>query len=357
MTSSKKEWIGLGIMSGTSMDGIDFALCKFNITASQNYTFKILHAETLSYDPEILSKIIQAPEMNALEFIKFHKEYGSYTGLLAKRFLAGKEKPDFIASHGHTVFHEPNKRLTFQLGDGAFIAAETGISTISDFRNLDTAIGGQGAPLVPIGDKLLFSDFDYCLNLGGFANISFESKEKKRIAYDLCPVNIITNPLSQKLGYKFDNKGEIGKKGEVNNSLLKELNEISYYEMQPPKSLGREFVENTVNPILNKYDCSVPNLLRTLYEHFAIQITRSIKGTSQNKMLITGGGAHNTFLIHRIRESTSVSIVVPNKEEVEFKEALIFAFLGLRRLEKKENCLSTVTGALSDNCGGSVYYV
>ncbi len=344
-------------MSGTSLDGLDLALCEFELK-NDKYKFNITDAQTINYENDILEKLQKAPKMSALEFILFHKEYGIYIGKKVNEFLENKTKPDFIASHGHTIFHQPEKKLTFQIGDGAFIAAETGINCISDFRTFDTALGGQGAPLVPIGDKLLFSDYDFCVNLGGFANISFDNNKAVRIAYDICPVNIIANKFSEEIGLKFDDAGKIGKIGKINIKLLKLLNEIEYYTLKSPKSLAYEYLQKHFLPIFSKFDIPVKDKLRTLYEHIAFQISEEINKNlfSENaKALFTGGGVYNSFLISLIEEKCKAKIIIPEKKTIEFKEALIFAFLGLRRYENKINCLASVTGAKFDNSSGVIF--
>jgi anhydro-N-acetylmuramic acid kinase len=260
-------------------------------------------------------------------------------------------KPDIIASHGHTIFHEPQKRIMFQIGDGAAIAAETGIDTVSDFRRLDIMLGGQGAPLVPIGDRLLFGDYDYCLNIGGFSNISFE-KDGKRIAFDISPVNYVINHYSRQIGLEFDKDGEIAKKGKVDQKLLDELNALPYYNQDGPKSLGREWVEKIIYPMLESKGMKLEDMLRTYYEHAAMQIAKVAKN---GKMLITGGGAFNKFLIERIDALTGCETVIPEKQIIDYKEALIFAFLGALYMADEASCLASVTGAKCDNIGGMLF--
>jgi len=218
---------------------------------------------------------------------------------------------------------------------------------------MDIALGGQGAPLVPIGDRLLFSEYDFCLNLGGFANISFES-ENKRIAYDICPVNIILNELASKTGVAFDKDGEIGKSGTIHSELLNTLNNISYYHQKHPKSLGKEWLTSNFSPFLEDFNIPLNDKIRTLYEHISHQITNSIT-IGNAKILITGGGAHNVFLIDLLKQKTKANIVIPTNEIIDFKEALVFAFLGLRRLRGEINCLASVTGAVKDCSGGIIH--
>ncbi len=340
-------------MSGTSLDGLDFALCEFE-KSDNNYSYKIIKTGFFEYDNELKKQLETAQNLNSYNFIKFHKEYGKFIGKKAGIFLKNKPKPDYIASHGHTVFHKPEEQITFQIGDGAFIAAETGIPVISDFRNLDTALGGQGAPLVPVGDKLLFPEYDYCINLGGFANISYDI-EGKRAAFDICPFNFIINKFSQLEGKEYDKDGELGKSGKINEQLLNDLNEIDYYKLNSPKSLAREYVEDFYMPVFNKYKIANKDVIRTVYEHSAFQINNCI--SPDKKVLITGGGAHNKFFISLLKRDKKKEFIIPDKELIDFKEAIIFAFLGFLRSMKKNNTSASVTGARNDSAGGNIFII
>ena len=329
----KKSWKAIGIMSGTSLDGLDLVAVHFS-RVGQKWAFEMVATETVAYSPTWLKKLGNAHLLNARELTFLDAEFGRFLGHNAKSFMESKHfLPDFIASHGHTIFHQPDNKFTFQIGNGAYISAESGCTVVSDFRTLDVALGGQGAPLVPIGDKLLFEAYDYCLNLGGFSNISFD-KNGKRQAYDICPVNIALNDFAGKHGLKFDENGHLGRKGELNNGLLTKLNSLSYYTKTPPKSLGREWYESIFKPVLHKTYDSASNKLRTVYEHIAQQTAIQATG---GKMLVTGGGAFNTFLIERIKALGDFDLVIPENQIVEYKEALIFAFLGLLRIENKLN--------------------
>ena len=339
-------------MSGTSLDGMDLVAAEF--WQSKNiWNFKILSTTTVSYTEQWLQKLKQSPALYGKELIQLHNEYGSFIATKINSFINSIHfKPDLICSHGHTLFHQPEKGFTFQLGNGANIFALTKITTISDFRTQDVALGGQGAPLVPIGDKLLFSKYKYCLNLGGFSNISYEYKNK-RIAFDICPVNIILNYFAEKQGYSLDKDGELGKPGKVNQSLLNGLNNIEYYGKVAPKSLGREWLENDFISVLNKFKMDNKDKLRTIYEHIAIQISRVIKNNSN--VLVTGGGAFNKFLIELISKHSNAEIVLPSNEIINYKEALIFAFLGVLKFKNEINCLASVTGAKFNHSSGVIY--
>ena len=248
----------IGLMSGTSLDGVDLAFCHFT-KKSEKWSFKIIKAETFEYPKYWIKKLRQLPDSNPDEINKSHVEYGHSLGELVKKFITENNfTPGYIASHGHTIFHEPDKKITFQLGEGSAISASSGLPVIFDFRSLDVKLGGQGAPLVPIGDKLLFGDYEFCLNLGGFSNISFD-KNGKRIAFDICPVNIILNKLAVELGKNFDKDGQLASSGKIDKDLFNDLNNINYYQKQPPKSLANEWLQREFIPVLNNSNISTIN--------------------------------------------------------------------------------------------------
>ncbi|GET34074.1 anhydro-N-acetylmuramic acid kinase [Prolixibacter bellariivorans] len=347
----KKSITALGLMSGTSLDGIDLALCSFDNNES-GWSFRVEASETVPYSAKWKRKLREAENSSAQDILLLHNEYARYTGEVINRFLDGKTKPELIASHGHTIFHQPEKHFTFQLGNGTVIAAETGIKTIADFRNMDVALGGQGAPLVPMGDRLLFAEYDYCLNLGGFSNISYE-EGGQRIAFDIGPANIVLNFLSQQVGKEYDRNSLIAQSGKVNIALLNELNKLAFYREKPPKSLGKEWLDSELIPMLKKSSLTLPDQMRTLYEHIAIQIGEVIRNSGT--MLVTGGGAHNPLLMERITACSKAEVIIPQNEIIDFKEALIFAFLGVLANEHQINCLAAVTGASRDNTGGTIH--
>jgi anhydro-N-acetylmuramic acid kinase len=344
----------LGLMSGTSLDGLDIALCHFN-NQGERWAYTIEQAETIPYSKTWKEALSSAELLNAFQIVELHKNYGHYLGKCVNSFLNKHCKTiDFIASHGHTIFHQPEKKITFQIGDGAAIAAVCMLPVVCDFRSLDVALGGQGAPLVPIGDELLFSDYTFCLNLGGFANVSYNNGAS-RVAFDICPVNIVINHYMRQTGFEFDNAGETARKGNINQALLNQLNTLSYYKLQAPKSLGKEWVIAKILPLIDSSNIDLSDKLRTFYEHIAIQISQAVSVFPNGTILITGGGAYNTFLLERIQTHCNSAPVVPDKLIIEFKEALIFAFLGLLRWEKQVNCLKEVTGANANNIGGCIY--
>ncbi len=344
----------LGIMSGTSLDGLDLALCRFS-KAGREWQYNIVKAATISYPEYWHDQLLNAHKLSLTEFLLLHRKYGQFLGEQVNKFCADGLNPELIASHGHTIFHRPSEGLTFQIGDGAALAATCQITTVCDFRSFDVALGGQGAPLVPIGDELLFGNYDYCLNLGGFANISYRLNNH-RIAYDICPVNTVINYLASHAGYAYDDKGEIGRSGKIIVPLLEALDSIAYYDAPPPKSLGREWLEQYFMPLISNSRYSIPDRIRTVYQHIAGRIASSISKNKQT-MLITGGGAFNEFLIELLKEMAGCKIILPDETLIKYKEALIFAFLGLLRYNREINCLASVTGAKTDSSSGLVYLI
>ena len=339
-------------MSGSSLDGLDLALVKFK-EEGEHYDFQILAAETQPYPDFWKTQLSEAFHKQPEELTQLDKDYGRYLG---EQVLAFAKKhnatPDFVASHGHTIFHKPEQHYTLQIGDGQELAKACGFLVINDFRSEDVSKGGQGAPLVPIGDKLLFSDYEICLNIGGIANVSYD-ENGQRIAYDLCIANQALNYLAQMEGLPYDRDGELARSGEVDFTLLKKLNNLPFFIQEPPKSLGREFFETYQKDWLK--GLSVPDMLATFVEHIALQIALPISFLPKGKILCTGGGARNKYLIERLQARTKHEVVVPKKMIIDYKEALVFAFLGLLRLEGKTNVLASVTGAESDSCSGRIW--
>lgn len=340
----------IGLMSGTSLDGLDIAYCDINERG-----FQLIAAETIPY-PETWVQLLSTLEhASALDYAVANVELGHYFGRCVNRFRHDHPGPvEAVASHGHTIFHQPQLGLTTQIGDGDAIAAETALPVIFNFRTLDVALGGQGAPLVPVGDRLLFGDYDACLNLGGIANISFEGAAGRQ-AFDICPCNMALNLLSRKLGESFDRNGLIARGGLIDNDLLTRLDALGYYHQMPPKTLGKEWFVEVMQPLLEQPHIAVADRLRTVVEHIARQIAWAMKGRNLESLLLTGGGAKNQFLAARIQAlMPSCRIVVPSADIIDYKEAIIFALLGYLRLQRKPNCLASVTGASQDSCGGTI---
>jgi len=352
----------IGLMSGTSLDGLDICFVRF-WEVENTWQYEIEASETVSYSSEWIAKLLDAEKITQpftqenrnedSELMKLNVLYGEYLGKQVLNFITKNKlkKPLFIASHGHTIFHQPAIGYTFQLGCGATIKKTAEIPVVCDFRTLDVSLGGQGAPLVPVGDELLFSQYKYCLNLGGIANISFD-QNGKRLAFDICAVNYVFNRLAKRLGKNYDENGDLANAGTCIPALLQQLNALPYYTKLAPKSLGREWIETEIFPLLTE-NYKTEDLLRTYTEHATEQIANVIQ--LQGELLLTGGGTHNTFFVNQLRKKCSVEIIVPDLATINFKEALIFGFLGLLKWNNRINTLASVTGASRDSSGGSIF--
>ncbi|TDD95554.1 anhydro-N-acetylmuramic acid kinase [Flavobacterium cellulosilyticum] len=347
----------IGVMSGTSLDGVDLAHIEFRLN-NDKWTFEMTECETISYGKNWISNLKSAVDFSSIELQKLNK---SYTELLAAIITDFIEKYniknlDAVCSHGHTILHQPEKGLTLQIGNLPEISSLTNQTVVCDFRVQDVKLGGQGAPLVPIGDQILFSDYDYCMNLGGFSNVSFEECGE-RIAFDISPVNTVLNYYANQLGLNYDDKGAITRTGKCNQILLTKLNVLDFYHQKHPKSLGFEFVKEIVLPIIESFDMSVEDKLRTFTEHVAVQISLALP-IKKGKILVTGGGAYNNFLMERIQYYLpEMNILIPSTKILEFKEALIFALLGVLKLRGEINVLSSVTGAKADHSSGEIFSI
>ena len=354
-----KHYSIIGVMSGTSLDGVDISYSNYYKENSYEWKFKLMHAKTYKHPDYIHSKLNVATNLTALELFKLDKEIGHYFSDLINRFIKEfkleNSHIDAIASHGHTIFHQPQDGFTVQIGCGTTIATKTNIPVINDFRTKDVVLDGQGAPLVPIGDNLLFNKLaDGFLNIGGISNISLK-ENNKTIAFDVCPGNLPSNYLMKTIFKEYDENGTEASKGILNNSLLELLNSIEFYKKTPPKSLGIEWLNEHLFPIINTTEDNLQNKLHTINEHIAIQISEVVKKYKIKKLLITGGGAYNSFLINRIKAHSNSEIIVPESTIIEFKEAIIFGLLGALYLAKEINCLSSVTGASRNSCGGVLH--
>jgi anhydro-N-acetylmuramic acid kinase len=347
----------VGVMSGTSLDGCDLAYINLSVNDGK-WQYKIFEAETIPYTKEWLHKLRTAIDYSQRELEALNVEYTILLSEIIRDFIARHRLTniDAICSHGHTIVHRPQDGITLQIGNLPAIATLTGQRVVCDFRVADVILGGQGAPLVPIGDRLLFSQYNFCLNLGGFSNISFD-ENGNRVAFDICPVNTVLNFYANQLGHEYDDGGKIAATAVINDDLLKELNSLDYYTAPYPKSLGLEFVKQTVLPLLEKYKDTAPNNLATFTEHIAVQISNALLNkSSTGSLLITGGGAYNNLLINRMRElMPGLYIVVPDDKTVQYKEALIFALLGVLKLRGEINVLASVTGAPYDHTSGIIY--
>ncbi len=351
----KENYNVIGVMSGTSLDGIDLAHVAFTIK-NDKWSFQLLECETIPYTTNWLNKLKIAVDFSDTQLEKLNSDYTLLIGTIINDFISKNKIQNFdaVCSHGHTILHQPQNRFTLQIGNLPEIAKITNQTVVCDFRVQDVKLGGQGAPLVPIGDKILFSDYDYCLNLGGFSNISF-NENGRRIAFDISAVNTVLNFYANKLGLDYDDKGKISKSGKLNFELLNELNALDFYKKKHPKSLGFEFVKEIILPLIEKHSIATVDKLHTFTEHIAIQIAQVLT-KKHCTLLITGGGAYNDFLIEKIQfHSPKIEIIIPDSKTLEFKEALIFALLGVLKLRNEINVLSSVTGAKTDHSSGVIY--
>lgn len=358
----------IGLMSGSSLDGLDIAFVEFHENAGK-WTYEVKEAACYAYPDEWLSRLKGAISLSALDYQQLHADYGHYIGKKVNDFIEEHQlqyQVALIASHGHTTFHVPGRKMTAQLGDGAAIAAETGLPVVTDLRALDVALGGQGAPIVPIGEKMLWNEYDYFLNIGGIANLSKSGEPPLGgWGFDICPANRVLNMLVNDTGKQYDDGGAMAAGGSINSSLLEKLNQLEYYQKPHPKSLANDFGTDIVYPIIRDTGCSIPDALRTYCEHISLQINNAIAAIKNSRLpapdsrlLSTGGGAFNKFLISRISDrlkELNIELVIPDPKLVSYKEALIMAFIGVLRWRQEYNVLSSVTGAARDSIGGALW--
>ncbi|MBC7901951.1 MAG: anhydro-N-acetylmuramic acid kinase [Gemmatimonadaceae bacterium] len=359
----------IGIMSGSSLDGLDIAYVHFQETGGK-WNYELINAACLPYSPEWIQKLKAATGLSAYDYQVLHSEYGHYIGEQVNRFIDDFDlhhKVDLVSSHGHTTFHDPSRRMTGQIGNGASIAAETCLAVVSDLRALDVAFGGQGAPIVPIGEKLLLGNHQFFLNLGGIANISYHARGKY-IAYDICPANRVLNMIIAAEGKAFDEGGQLAATGNVNESLLRNLETPDYYKQPYPKSLANDFGTDIIFPMVDAAGLSVPDTLRTFVEHIVQQIAIAVEdglsmpdaeaNANGYSIFITGGGAHNSFMVERLAallKPMNVSVVVPDADLINYKEAIIMALMGVLRWREEYNVIPSVTGASRDSINGALW--
>lgn len=351
----KNTYNVIGVMSGTSLDGVDIAYLNFKIDGT--WTFEMQQSETLPYSDYWLQKLKNLTQFSLHELKVLDENYTDYLGEIINQFIKKNHIStiDAVCSHGHTALHQPENALTYQIGNLPKLASLVHQKVVCDFRVQDVEFGGQGAPLVPIGDELLFSQYEFCVNLGGFANISTKI-DGERIAYDICPVNIVLNHYVNQMGQDYDDKGQLAASGTIHQQLLKQLNSLEFYQQDHPKSLGLEWVQSEIFPLIDSLNLQIKDVLRTFVEHVSNQISKEINSKKNASVLITGGGAFNDFLIERIKAQTQNKIVIPHKIIVDFKEALIFGLLGVLKLRNEINVLSSVTGAKYSHSSGVIFF-
>jgi anhydro-N-acetylmuramic acid kinase len=351
----KNNYNVIGVMSGTSLDGVDLAHINFHLE-NNNWTFEIQESETIGYSQDWINQLKSAVDFTEIQLEKLNQDYTKLLASIISSFIEKHklENLDAVCSHGHTILHQPQNGITLQIGNLPEISSLIHQTVVCDFRVQDVKLGGQGAPLVPIGDRILFSDYDYCINLGGFSNVSFE-QNGTRIAFDISPVNTVLNFYANQLGLNYDDKGLITRTGKINSILLNELNTLDFYQQKFPKSLGFEFVKEIVLPLIEKYTISIEDKLRTFTEHIALQTALALPNKN-GSMLATGGGAYNDFLMERIQANVpEMKIIIPSSKILEYKEALIFALLGVLKLRNEINVLCSVTGAKMDHSSGIIF--
>lgn len=351
----------IGLMSGSSLDGLDIAFTVFHENGGK-WSYEITAADCLPYSPEWIQKLRDATQLSALDYQLLHTEYGRYMGQMVNAFIDKHQlhfKVAVMGSHGHTSFHLPEQRMTAQLGDGAALAAETGLPVVSDLRAMDVALGGQGAPIVPIGERLLMSDYRYFLNIGGIANLSINHPEAY-MAFDICAANRVLNLLANEAGQEYDAGGEMARGGQVLAPLLEALEQLTYYQQVAPKSLANSFGTDVVFPLIKNHTSHTQDALRTYTEHIALRIKAGLQtdadyGKEPQQLLVTGGGAFNTFLIERLADIIVPELVVPDDLLVQYKEAMIMGLIGVLRWREENNVLASVTGASRASVGGAFW--
>lgn len=352
----------LGLMSGTSLDGLDMAYCRFDLQDNGQWDFELLAGKTLSYSEEWKERLANAIELDEDAHQNLHLEYAGLLAEHSRAFLKEINKtPDLVGSHGHTSHHRPQDGISFQLGDGQTLATLLNIPVVANFRQGDVELGGQGAPLVPIGDQLLFSDFSACLNLGGIANISFQNEQKERIAFDIGLANMGLNYLMRDQHPPYDKDGREARSGKINRALLEQLNSLPYFSLSPPKSTGLEWFKKDIQPLLDQSDLPRADLLCTLIQHMSEQIARVLPKADQKgepSVLITGGGAYNSYWMQELKKvlPAPYELVIPQDDWIEFKEALVFAFMALLRQREEINIYASVTGAKRNSSGGDLFH-
>ncbi len=349
-------------MSGSSLDGVDLAYCTF-IHENDNWVCSIVHAACIPYSKEWIDRLREARSLDGRSLWKLHADYGHLLGEIISGFIGKYEltgKVDLISSHGHTIFHYPHERFTTQIGDGAAIAVAAGVPVVCDLRSTDIALGGNGAPIVPVGDQLLFKEYNYLLNLGGIANITVKQKGPV-LAFDICVANQVLNHYAAQKGLEYDKDGQLASQGKLYQPLFESLNELDYYKKASPKSLDNGFSADILIPLIDHHDISTEDKLHTYCDHIASQVKAHLSKVktdilSSEKLLITGGGALNKYLVSRITAYAGMQVVLPDENIIHYKEALVMALIGVLRWSGEANVLSTVTGASRDSVGGALYH-
>lgn len=377
--------IGIGLMSGTSLDGIDAVISSIEDT-QENVQLHIINANTYPYNSEILKKIRQALHDEASSSrllcslnVELAYEYSKCVFAICEESGIDIHDVDFIACHGQTIYHITENtnnevRSSLQLGDGSVLANLTNTTVVSNFRTADITVGGQGAPLVPFADYVLFQHNDktrLLQNIGGISNVTCLPKggsKKEVFAFDNGPGNMMIDYAMQKLfNKKYDNNGETAKQGDLISEMFDEILSLEYFNLEPPKSTGRELFGNHYTAtILEKYKhYSKHDIIATLSHITAFSIADSYKKFilstfTIDEVIISGGGAYNGYLLKLIKSYLDFEDVFILEEfgySSEYKEALAFLILGNETLEFNPSNIKNATGASKDVILGQVSYV
>ena len=337
----------LGLMSGTSLDGLDIAQVSFGFSSNHNIDFQLINCKTYPLPKPIFEKLSNVFSLSAMAVFELDQELARFYAACIAQFISENNikqtEITAIASHGQTIFHQPNKGYTTQIGCGSTLNFLTKIPVINQFRQLDVSAGGQGAPLVPLGDALLFAPFaDGFLNLGGFANIS-TPQNASAVAYDIAPANLPMNQWMQQLGKAYDANGELAREGKINEAILSKVLSLEFFSQNGPKSLGTEWLESTYLPFFEHV--SIPDKLRTHLEVLKTLCIRAFEYLDLKSVYVTGGGAFNNYFIELLSAEFKGKLIIPDADIINYKEAIIFAFLGARFLRNETTTLSAVTGA------------
>lgn len=348
-------------MSGSSLDGLDIGIIDI-IKKGNELSYEVIRCDTIEYSTEWKKSLTSLPNASAKELANNDMAYSRYMSELIRSFLKEEDQIDYVSLHGHTLFHEPENGFTYQLGNGGVLSARLGLPVVCDFRSKDIGLGGKGTPLAPIVDSYFYNEYEVLINLGGICNLTFLSK-KETIAWDVCPCNQLLNFLSEKMNLAYDKDGLIARNGKLNLDFLNILEKNPYYSEKYPKSLDNQYIKQNIIRELDSYTIPLEDQLHTTCIFVARQIkaaiqmaVKSLEVAWPEKILITGGSAHNAFLIQCIKEHCAPSVVsIPDETIINYKEIILMALCAYLRVNNQENTLSEVTGSSRNSIGGAIY--
>lgn len=366
MTIKRESSDILGVMSGSSMDGLDLAFIRLNTEVGKpgllSASYELLHGATMPIPEELLNQLKYSSKLDALSLLTLDQDFGSWAGKAIDTAIKQTSfSPSLIGFHGHTVFHFPDRKVSFQLGHGAVLSAYTQLPVVTDFRSQDMALGGQGAPMVSIAEKWLWPDYSGFLNLGGICNITLKKTKEAYESADIWVCNQILNHLAREVGHSYDDRGLIAAKGLPIDELIEALLLAEWFEKKAPKSLDNSYLYEEVIPLFNKYrDYSTGDKLHSAVIVIAKAIANHVNAVYhseaiQGGIMLTGGGALNDFLVEKIRAELTCDIFLPDLETIQFKEAIMVAFAGWLRWRGLPNFIKEATGAKSDAIGGVLH--